>query len=678
MLSQRIALSIQNAFLATSPIEHSSSLKMLTDSLEIFKLNHLRLTQTDPNAEYLNPLSSAVKLLYFNNNVGLDGLTNAFTSKAEKYLSHQFENNLTLQPFDSSSADLLLAKLDSSVTLHAEEAQQRASSLSNMGYLLWSSELLILVFSAVFIFMPIEKIVLKSGSRLRSSVRNALRIRRKTQKVIFSNEQLITEMGRELRTPVINILGLLELASYEKDKTFRDQQISKAKVEGYDQLEILNNILDTSKTVAKGFILEITDCNLLKLLDECMVPVSNSCHRKKIKFIFTAHSPIPEYIRCDRIRLSQIINSLLSNAVKFTENGEVLVDLYMTETSSGFELKLTVKDTGIGIAEHDLKYIFDKYSQTNHHTPHSYKGVGLGLTMAKIITNKMQGLLHLTSEENKGSHFTLQVKLQKSRRERLHLDAVQTSNNVTFAIVDELETSRLYLASLLRNEGFEVEVFSSGAELLKKKETLNSYAAVIIDLQVQGISAQEVAETVNALYSDKAPQFIFMSSSAESINSIPFGFSNLHHAFVKPVDKIRFLDSIRFFSHKDSLQIDERRSVSILLVEDEPISAEIVSMMLKNKGHEVKLAHTGQQSLDLIKTMHFDLILMDIHLPDFSGIEVTKIIKDDLGLSTPIIALTAGGNEEDILKTHNAGMKYHLVKPVLAHELQSVVKLVIH
>ncbi|MFT6988360.1 MAG: signal transduction histidine kinase/CheY-like chemotaxis protein [Paraglaciecola sp.] len=677
MLSQRIAFSIQNVFLATTHIEHTSSLKMLTDSLETFKLNHLQLTQTLPNTEYIFPLSSAVKKLYFNDDVGLDGLSKAYSANAEQYLAHKFENNQTLQPFDSQSADLLLAKLDSSVSIHAQEAQLRASSLSNMGYLLWSSELIILVFSALFIFFPIEKMVLKSGTRTRFSVRNALRIRKKSQKIILNNEQLITEVGRELKTPIINILGLLELAAYEQNKTFRDQQISKAKIAGYDQLQLLNNILDTSKIEAKGFTLEVTDCNLLKLLDECMVPVSNACNRKKLKFIFTAHSPIPEYVQCDPIRFSQVINSLLSNAVKFTENGNVLVDLYMTKTISGFDFKLSVEDTGIGIATSELKHIFEKFSQTSQQNLHSYKGVRLSLTMAKKITKKMNGRIHVTSTESKGSHFTLKVKLKTSSREQLKVDPVQGSHNVSFAIVDQLETSRLYLASLLESEGFKVQIFTSGAKLLKNKEHLNSYAAVIIDLQIQGISAHEIAGTVNAIYAEKAPKFVFISASDELINAIPVGFTDLHYAFVKPLDKTRFLDSIRSITQQDPTQNKLQRPISILLVEDEPISAEIVSMMLKNKGHDVKLAYTGKQAIDMAKSEPFDLILMDIHLPDFSGIEVTTTIKDKLGLSTPIIALTAGGSEEDILKTHNAGMKYHLVKPVQAHELHSVINLVI-
>jgi signal transduction histidine kinase/CheY-like chemotaxis protein len=676
MLSQRIAFSIQNAFLATTLIEHTSSLKMLAGSLETFKLNHLQLTQTVPSTEYLFPLSSAVKMLYFNDDVGLDGLSNAYSANAEQYLAHQFENNRTLRPFDFNSADVLLAKLDSSVTLHAREAKQRASSLSNMGYLLWSSELLILLFSALFIFSPVEKMVLKSGSQLRSSVRNTLRIRKKSKKIIFNYEQLITEVGRELRIPVVNILGLLELAAYEKNKKIRDQQINKAKIVGYDQLRLLNNILDTSKMEAKGFTLDISDCNLLKLLDESMVTVSDACNRKKLKFIFTAHSPIPEYVRCDAIRFSQVINSLLSNAVKFTENGNVQVDLYMTETISGFDLKLSVKDTGIGIAPRYLKHIFEKYSQTNRHSAHSYNGMGLGLTMAKKITKKMKGQIHVTSKENKGSDFTLEVTIKNCGLEQVKVNPAQASQNVAFAIVDELETSRLYLASLLKNEGFAVKVFTSGAELLKNKESMNSYAGVIIDLQIQGISAHEIAKTINAMYAEKSPKFVFVSASAELINAIPVGFTDFHSAFVKPVDKTHFLDSIRVITQQDPSQNKRQRPISILLVEDEPISAEVVSIMLKNSGHAVKLAYTGQQAIDMVKSEPFDLIIMDIHLPDFSGIEVTTTIKDKLGLSTPIIALTAGASEEDRLKTHHAGMKYHLVKPVQAHELKSVVNLV--
>jgi CheY-like chemotaxis protein len=329
------------------------------------------------------------------------------------------------------------------------------------------------------------------------------------------------------------------------------------------------------------------------------------------------------------------------------------------------------------MSQHNLEHIFEKFSKIEHDEPHRYKGMGLGLNITKKIIEQMHGSIEVNSSEGKGSNFSVQLQLQKSTETKVNSIVSQSMQNKNFAIVDELETSRLYLASLLQNAGFNVDVFASGVELLKKKDSLTNYAGVIIDLHVQDIQAFEITETIHAMYADKTPEIIFISASAESIDAIKIEFIGSHHAFVKPIEPLRFLDTIRLIAMPNFDSNVHQRPVTVLLVEDEPINATIVETMLKNKGHVVTIATCGQQALDIIKTVHFDLILMDIQLPDFSGIEVTRQIRDNLKFDIPIIALTGAGSAEDRLKTHNAGMKYHLVKPVQSHELHSVVELVI-
>jgi CheY-like chemotaxis protein/anti-sigma regulatory factor (Ser/Thr protein kinase) len=470
---------------------------------------------------------------------------------------------------------------------------------------------------------------------------------------------------------------LLDLAIFETDEKVKAQLLNEVKSAGYSLVKLLNSLLDSAKVESNSLSLNVCETNLFKLLDESIAPVAVDCRKKNITFVFTSHSSIPEFIICDPSRLSQVINNLLSNAVKFTNKGAVKVDIHIKENGSEFNLDLSIRDSGIGISDHNLDHVFERFSKIEHDAPRRHKGMGLGLNITQKIIEQMKGSIEVNSSEGEGSNFSVQLQFQKSTGDKNNTFESQSMQNRNFAIVDELETSRLYLASLLRNAGFNVDVFSSGVELLKKKDSLINYAGVIIDLHVQDIQAFEIAKTITAMYADKTPEFVFISASAVSIDDLKIGYIGSHHAFVKPIDPLRFLDTVRLIAKPNYDSNKRPRPVTILLVEDEPINATIVETMLKNKGHVVTIATCGQQALDIIKSVHFDLILMDIQLPDFSGIEVTRQIRENLKFDTPIIALTGGGSAEDRLKTYNAGMKYHLVKPVQMHELHSVVELVI-
>lgn len=548
MLSQRIAFSIQSMFLATNLNEHTRYLSMLGNSLDEFELNHLKLTHTDPNSSIELPLSKATKLLYYNNETGLDALMHEYVVKAKYYLDVKFASNIKMQPFPSELSSALLVKLNSSVTLFEQEANEHGEYLSLTINMVWLAVLVTLLGSTVFIYLPTEKVVLKSIARLRKSMRYAVRSRKEARQANNSKSQILTDIERELRTPVINVFGLLDLAIFEKEEKVKDKLLNKVKDAGYSLVKLLNNLLDSAKIETKSLSLSVCETNLFKLLDECMAPIAIDCSRKEITFVFTSHSAIPEYIRCDPVRLSQVINNLLSNAVKFTEIGGVKVDLHVQENGSVFNFDLSVRDTGIGISPNNLEHIFDKFSKIEHDESRHYKGMGLGLNITQKIIEEMKGSIEVNSSEGKGSDFSVQLKLQRSSETNVNSTVIESMQNRNFAIVDELETSGLYVASLLRNEGFDVDIFASGAELLKQKEMLIEYAAVIIDLHVQDIKAFEITETIRAIHADKAPEFIFISASSEAIDTIKNIFKGSHYIFAKPIDPTHFLDTIRLIT----------------------------------------------------------------------------------------------------------------------------------
>ena len=206
------------------------------------------------------------------------------------------------------------------------------------------------------------------------------------------------------------------------------------------------------------------------------------------------------------------------------------------------------------------------------------------------------------------------------------------------------------------------------------KDEILDYSGLIIDIHMPGYNGYELAETIHAMFGTSAPPFIFISASPEAIRHDRFNTEHMWQGFAKPMDKNRFIDSIRVLSDKNALKTAAFKPANVLLVEDEPINAEVLKTMLERNGHTVEVATTGAAALHLATTVHFNLILMDINLPDMSGLETTRCIKAQ-GVDTEIVALTGNAYEEDKLKTKEAGMSYHLVKPVMYHELNNVIKL---
>ena len=385
-----------------------------------------------------------------------------------------------------------------------------------------------------------------------------------------------------------------------------------------------------------------------------------------------SHS-VPHYAETDPVALSKVITNILDNAVKFTATGLIDITITTQVKNQGIFLVVIISDTGIGIDEETQKKMFERFYRGEHATGQRYPGAGIGLSVAKRSIDKLGGSLQVSSTVGVGTEFKILLPLKP-------LDEIpvkaSSPSNAKFAVVDDLEISRLHLQSIITKEGFSARTFSSGANLLNLHEEILQFSGIIADLYMPGMNGLELVKTLQAIFGERVPPVIVLSATPDIANIIANSELPIYQSFVKPIDRNRFIDALHHLTSSEAKVIEGTKKAKILVVEDEPINAEMVEYMLQCMGHEVVVSYTGDDAIIRVNERQFDCVLLDINLPDINGLEVAKIMKE--GHPTlPIIALTANSHRNDKEASLQAGIRYHLVKPVTYQELKNTLRLAI-
>ncbi len=417
--------------------------------------------------------------------------------------------------------------------------------------------------------------------------------------------------------------------------------------------------------------LEVTEVDLISLLDECISPFSVQIKDKKVDFNMHCSHSVPHFIESDPSAMAKVIVNIMDNAVKFTNSG--LIDIAITTEVKNQKvfLAVTISDTGIGIDDKTREKMYNRFYRGAHTGSQRFPGAGIGLSVAKSNLDKLDGAIEVSSTVGVGSEFKIYIPIKPIESSS---SVKETSTNARFAIVDDLEISRLHLQSIITNEGYSARTFSSGAELINLHDGVLQFTAIIADLYMPGMSGLELIRTLHAIYGERIPPVIVLSATPDIANIVAKSNLPTYQSFVKPIDKQRFVDAIRTIAEHKQRIIESERSANILLVEDEPINAEMVEYMLETMGHVVTTCHTGEDAIQQVGSNQFDCVLLDINLPDISGLEVAKVI-NERSPTLPIVALTANSHRNDKEASLTAGMRYHLVKPVTYQELKNTLKL---